>query len=436
MEAVRADAYGMESEGVGAGRRSCCGEAARPRVLRVTTRLNIGGPARQTIYLTDELRRRGFDTRLVWGSSGPNEGTLPPPAHVPNTQVPWLGREVRPVDDLRAALTLSSIVRRWHPDIVHTHLAKAGALGRSVAFRAHVPVVVHTFHGHVLQDYFSNLKTNAFAKVERALAARSDALIAVATEVRDELLARGIGTEDRWHVIPVGVDLAPFLEDRPRRDHARLMLDVPHGAPVVGIVGRLAPVKDHRTFLRAASRIAERRPDALFLVAGDGEDRAALEDEARQTLGDRVRFLGWVNDLPTLYAACDVVALTSRAEGTPVALIEAAAARRPAVATRVGGVPAVVLDGVTGRTVNAGDDVAVADALMSLLDDPDLARAMGESGADHVRARFSRQRMADDLTELYRDLLGISTGTGIRSSSASSTPHVSATPAPSASTTP
>jgi glycosyltransferase involved in cell wall biosynthesis len=417
------------------GRRPCCGQAARPRVLRVTTRLNIGGPARQAIYLTDELRRRGFDTRLVWGTSGQDEGTVAPPPHVPNTQVPWLGREVRPVDDLRAALSLSGIVRRWHPDIVHTHLAKAGALGRSVALRAHVPVVVHTFHGHVLNDYFSRLKTGAFAKVERALAARSDALIAVAPEVRDELLALGIGSERRWHVIPVGVDLTPFLEDRPRRDHARLLLDVPHDAPVVGIAGRLAAVKDHPTFLRAAARIVEERPDAVFLIAGDGEDRAALEDLASGTLGDRARFLGWVNDLPTLYAACDVVALSSRAEGTPVALIEAAASGRPTVATEVGGVRGVVVDGETGRTVPPGDDAAMASAILWLLDEPERARAMGEAGAAHVRDRFSRRRMADDLTALYLELLGSSSGAGIRSRIASNATHATATPIASATTT-
>jgi len=426
----------MEAEGFGAGRRACCGASARPRVLRVTTRLNIGGPARQAIYLTDELRRRGFDTRLAWGSSGPDEGTITPPAHVPNTFVPWLGRDLRPVDDVRAAMTLSGIVRRWHPDVVHTHLAKAGALGRVAAIRARVPVIVHTFHGHVLQDYFSSMKTAAFAKVERALAARTDALIAVAPGVRDELLAMGIGTEDRWHIVPVGVDLAPLLDDRPAQSQARLILDLPAHGPIVGIVGRLAPVKDHRTFLRAAARIAAARPDATFVIAGDGEERAALQDEARAALGDRVRFLGWVNDLPALYAACDVVTLTSKTEGTPVALIEAAAAARPVVTTQVGGVAEIVSDGVTGFTVPTGDDAAIAHAVLGLLEDPDRARVMGDAAAEHVRTRFTRDRMASDLTALYEALLERSAGAGIRSSRSSSPTQAIATPVPSASTTP
>jgi glycosyltransferase involved in cell wall biosynthesis len=405
-------------------------------VLRVTTRLNIGGPARQSIYLTDELRRRGFDTRLVWGASGPSEGTITPPVNVPNTFVPWLGRELRPLDDVRAALALAGIVRRWHPDVVHTHLAKAGALGRTVALRARVPVVVHTFHGHVLHDYFSSLKTAAFAKVERALAARTDALIAVAPGVRDELLAMGIGTEDRWHVIPVGVDLGMLLEDRPAPAQARLILDLPVHGPIVGIAGRLSPVKDHATFLRAAIRIATECPDTTFVVAGDGEVRSALQEEARAALGDRVRFLGWVNDLPSLYAACDVLTLTSKTEGTPVALIEAGAAARPVVATDVGDVGAVVRNGVTGLTVSPGDDAAVAAAVLSLLRDPARARSMGDAASAHVRARFSRDRMADDLTALYGELLGRSAGAGIRSSSISRPAQTIATPVPSASTTP
>ena len=172
------------------------------------------------------------------------------------------------------------------------------------------------------------------------------------------------------------------------------------------------------------------------MVAGDGEDREALQAEARASLGDRVRFLGWVNDLPSLYAACDVVTLTSKTEGTPVALIEAAAAGKPVVATDVGGVAEVVRDGLTGHTVPAGDDAAMAAAVLSLLRDPVRARAMGDAGATHVRVRFSRDRMAAELTALYEELLGRSTGAGIRNRSISAPTQMTPTPVPSASTTP
>ncbi len=322
------------------------------------------------------------------------------------THLPWLTREVNVASDLRALRALHGVMRRWRPEIVHTHLAKAGALGRLAARRSGVPVVVHTFHGHVLQSYFSRLKNAAFAATERALAARTDALIAVAPRVRDELLSMGIGREDRWHVVPVGVDVATLLGSRMPTAEARARLGLPQEGSVIGVVGRLAPVKDHRTFLEAAVRVAAERPDTTVVVAGDGELRDSLEARARSMLGDRVRFLGWVQDLPALYGAIDVVALTSRSEGTPVALIEAAASGTPVVATGVGGVPEVVRDRRTGLLVPPGDPVAVAAQLLTLLEDPEGARRMGEEGADWVRDRFSQERLADDLTGLYGELLG------------------------------
>lgn len=392
-----------------------------PRVLRVITRLNVGGPSRQALFLTGELASRGFDTRLVWGTSGEGEGELTPGDLLPATHVPWLARELHVGNDVRAMRELAGLMRRWRPRIVHTHLAKAGALGRIVAHRAGVPVVAHTYHGHVLQEYFSRLANAAFAEAERRLAARSDALIAVASGVRDDLLALGIGRPEQWHVVPVGVDVATLLRDRPSRAEARARLGLPPDGQMVGIVGRLAPIKDHRTFLKAAARALADRPDAGVVVAGDGELRAELERDARSMLGERAHFVGWVNDLPALYGALDVVALTSRLEGTPVALIEAAASGTPVVATEVGGVPDVVRHGRTGLLVPPRDPVAVAAQLVTLLDDPEGARRMGEEGAQWVRTRFSRERLADDLTALYAELLAKAGGVARRARVGAST---------------
>ena len=377
----------------------------RPRVLRIMTRLNVGGPARQALFLTRELQERGFDTRLVWGASGPREGTVEPGPGLPTTSMPWLTRELRPAQDLHALRDLYSLMRRWRPQVVHTHLAKAGALGRLAAQRAGVPAIVHTFHGHVLQEYFSALKSRAFVQAERALAARTDALVAVAPWVRDELLAMGIGSERNWHVVPVGVDLDPLLTSRPDQREARARLGLPLDGPIVGCVGRLVAIKDHDTFFRAAARVATAVPDATFVLAGDGELRERLQAEATALLGDRVRFLGWVDDLPSLYSAFDVVALTSRLEGTPVSLIEASAAGKPVVATNVGGVGDVVRDGNTGLLVPPRDPIAVAANVLTLLQDPEGARRMGEEGARWVEGRFSDRRLADDLTGLYGELL-------------------------------
>jgi glycosyltransferase involved in cell wall biosynthesis len=215
----------------------------------------------------------------------------------------------------------------------------------------------------------------------------------------------GVGGEHQWHVVPVGVDVRRLLGTRLDAPVARERLGLPTEGPIVGCVGRLVPVKDHETFFEAARRVLQARPDATFVLAGDGESRDRLQRVATEMLGDRVRFLGWVGDLPSLYAAFDVVALTSKLEGTPVALIEAAAAGKPVVATNVGGVSEVVRHGNTGLLVPPKDPVAVATNVLTLLDDPQGAARMGEEGAEWVRDRFSDQRLADDLTALYDELL-------------------------------
>jgi glycosyltransferase involved in cell wall biosynthesis len=386
------------------------------RVLRVMTRLNIGGPARQELRLTRSLMARGYETRLVWGDSGEREGRMTSD-YDPDSYIPWLTREVRPPDDLRAYRALVALMNRWSPQVVHTHMAKAGALGRLAASRARVPVVVHTFHGHVLQEYFGALKNAAFAEAERRLARRTDALLAVAPWVKEELLARGIGAEDQWYVMPVGVDMASLLTHRPDPTEARAKLGLPPTGSVVGCVGRLAPIKDHRTFFEAARLVARDDPDVTFVLAGDGELRSELERAGREALGDRMRFLGWVDDLASLYAACDVVALTSRLEGTPVSLIEASAAGKPVVATDVGGVGEVVRDRHSGLLAQPGDPIAIAANITTLLQDPEMARRMGEEGTRWVTGRFSDERLADDVDALYRQLLarkGVTIGRAAR----------------------
>ncbi|HEY7400935.1 MAG TPA: glycosyltransferase [Actinomycetota bacterium] len=373
------------------------------RVTRIITRLNVGGPARQAVSLTRRLGDRGYDCALLTGREGPREGRIEP-GHA-TTVVPSLRRDVHPLADLRAGRELARLVRAHRPDVVHTHLAKAGALGRLAAHRAGTQVVVHTYHGHVLEGYFSRPVSRAFLEVERRLAAWSTALVAVSDAVRAELLALGIGRPHQWRVIPVGLELDPLLGPLPRAAAARETLGLPVVGPVVGIVGRLVPVKDHETFLAAAARIVRERPSAHVAIVGDGELRERLGPRAAALLGRHVTFTGWVEDLPALYAALDVVVLTSRNEGTPVALIEAGAAGKPVVATRVGGVAEVVEDGRTGALVGAGDAEGVAGEVLRLLDDPGLARARGEAARAHVRTRFSAARLEEDVDFLYRELL-------------------------------
>ena len=379
--------------------------AGAPRVVRVITRLNVGGPARQAVLLTDVLRPLGYETELVWGSEETEEGRIEIPHGVPNTHLPDLRRAVAPTHDLKALRALARLLRARRPRVVHTHMAKAGALGRIAAWRSKVPVVVHTFHGHVLEGYFSRPVSAAYVAAERSLARISHAFIAVSPAVRDELLSLGIGRPSQWRVIPVGLDLGDLLEADGDPVAGRRALGLPEDGPVVGIVGRLVPVKDHATFLEAAARIRRERPDVTFVVAGHGELRTSLEARARRELGDRCRFLGWVKDLRSLYGAIDVAVLTSRNEGTPVALIEAAAASTPVVATRVGGVADVVVDGRTGLLCPPGDPAAVYAAVLELLGNPARARGMGAAARESVRERFTIERLANDLAGLYGELL-------------------------------
>jgi glycosyltransferase involved in cell wall biosynthesis len=383
--------------------------AERIRVLRVIARLNVGGPALHAVLLNDRLDPSRYESRLVAGRVGDDEGDwLALHARAPDTLIPLpaLGRDVRGGRDWTAFWSLVRLIRRYRPHVVHTHTAKAGALGRLAAAVCRVPVVVHTYHGHVFDGYFSPFATKVVVGTERVLARTASALVAVTERVRRDILAHGIGRPDRVVVVPLGLDLDPLVAAAARRGELRAELGLPPAAPLVGIVARLVPVKAHEVFLDAARAIAPVRPDALFLIVGDGERRAALEAQARGAgLGDRVRFLGWRADLDRLYADLDVVVLTSRNEGSPVALIEAMAAARPVVSTRAGGVEDVVADGETGLVVPVGDAAAVARAIVDLLAAPARAAALGAAAQASVIGRFGSARLVADVDGLYRRLL-------------------------------
>lgn len=373
--------------------------------MQVITRLNVGGPARHVLELDAQLPSFGIRSSLVWGTEGEREGRLDPSVDAPGVFVPTLRRAPNPWRDARAYRTLRRAFERGRPDIVHTHTAKAGALGRVAARRAGIRVVVHTFYGHVLEGYFPKPVAKMFATVERAAARYADALVAVSPQVRDELLGLGIGRPERWHVMPLGLELGYLFRSTLSSLEARARLGLPAAGPIVGIVGRLAPIKDVGCFLDAAARIARVRADATFVVAGDGELRRVLEAKARDLLGGRVRFLGWVGDLEALYAALDVVVLTSLNEGTPVALIEAGAAGRPVVATRVGGVPDVVRNGVTGTLVPPRQPQGIATQVVQLLEHRDLAGSFGAAGRREIAQRFGGSEPVSYVAALYRRLL-------------------------------
>lgn len=370
------------------------------RVLRVITRLNVGGPARHALLLSAGLEP-DWSTTLVAGTPPPGEGELDDP-RVEVQRVP-LQRPVAPVADGRALAALARHVRRERPAIVHTHMAKAGTLGRLASWSARPrPRTVHTFHGHVLDGYFSKPVEQAFIASERALARATDALVAVSEQTRDSLLELGIGRPEQWRVIPLGLELDRHLAVDGHSGVLRDELGLDDDALLVGMVGRLVPIKDPATMLRAFARV----PDAHLAVVGDGELREQTEALADELgIADRVHHLGWRFDMPAVLADLDLVALSSRNEGTPLTIIEAAACGVPAVATDVGGVAAVVRHGETGLLVPAEDPEALAEAIRSLLGDPPRRRQLGQA-ARVASDRYGAGRLLADVAGLYRELLG------------------------------
>jgi glycosyltransferase involved in cell wall biosynthesis len=358
--------------------RPAPGRTGPIRIARVIARLNVGGPAQHVILLTAGLDPARFQGTLITGVPDPDEGDFAALARsrgIAPVVIPSLGRAIRPAHDLEALARLVALFRKIRPDLVHTHTAKAGALGRVAARLAGVPILVHTFHGHIMEGYFSPAVTRLFLGIERALARRTDRIVTVSPRVRESLLALGIGRPEQVEVVPLGLPLERFVAVAPGGARLRERLAIPPDAPLLGSVGRLVPIKDHPTLFAALCH--EDAGAAHLLVVGDGERRAALEAMARDLgLAGRVHFLGWRDDLETILPELDMVICCSRNEGTPVALIEAMAAGVPVLSTDVGGVADLVTHGKTGWLVPAGDPAALARGIRDLLADAERRRGL------------------------------------------------------------
>jgi glycosyltransferase involved in cell wall biosynthesis len=369
--------------------------------------MNVGGPATHVTLADKGLRRLGWETLLVHGSVEPHEIEVDLAAvpDLPRIRVPEMERAIRPGADLRAFARILPIVRRFRPDLIHTHMSKAGVLGRSAGLiAARGAVRVHTFHGTVFDGYFGERSSASIVRIERFLGHRTTRVVALSERQRRELLDARIAPEDRIAVVPLGLDLGRF--GGIPRDAARQSLDLALDAEIVVAVGRLVPIKRLDRLVRAFAAIAVERPAANLYLVGDGPEREALRAEAEALrVADRVTSVGWSDKTPAWYAAADVVALTSESEGTPLALIEAAAAGRPVVATDVGGVADIVIEGQTGFVVARDDEAALASRLAQLLADPPLRARMGAAGPMRATA-FDAARLVRDLDALYRDMLG------------------------------
>jgi glycosyltransferase involved in cell wall biosynthesis len=376
------------------------------RVARVATRLNIGGPSWHVTILSTQLGPE-FETVLLVGETDEREGSMLDAAREAGAnvvKVPWLRRRPSPLDDLRSTLWLYRYFRRWRPTIVASHMAKAGTTARLAAWLARVPVRVHTFHGHVLEGYFSRTQTLFYLTVERLLARLTTRLIAVSAAVGADLGGMGIGA-GKTTVIPLGLDLGRF-RDPPKKGALRSDLGVGPNVVLVGIVGRLVPIKAHDLFLEMVVEVRKRRDDIEFAIVGDGELWEPLHERVKALGLDRaVHFAGWRQDLPSVYRDLDLLVCCSLNEGTPVSVIEACAAGTPVVGTAVGGMGDVITDGVTGLLVPSGDRAALSRAVLEVIENPGRAASMSAKARSDVTRRYSADRLVADIRRLYLELV-------------------------------
>jgi glycosyltransferase involved in cell wall biosynthesis len=382
----------------------------RIRVLRVVARLNIGGPAIHVALLSRPSASSRFESMLVTGTENAGEGSMVnmvrglgvEPVVIPE----MVGDSSVGLRDAVALWKLVRIIRRFRPDIVDTHTAKAGLLGRIAGAITRVPVRVHTFHGHVLHGYYSPAKNWLFRRVERALGRITTRLIAVSEQVRLDLLGYRVAPLEKIAVVHLGLDLSEFLTSQRRRGDLKTELGLPDSALLVGIVGRIFAIKNHALFVDAAALIALDVPDARFLVVGDGALRGQTEARARAAgIADRMIFTGWRHDMPVVCADLAALVVSSDNEGTPMSAIEAMASSVPVVATRVGGLPDLIRDGETGVLVPPRDAAALSLAITGLLKDPARRERMGAAARADVAARFDVSRMLQETHALYEACL-------------------------------
>jgi glycosyltransferase involved in cell wall biosynthesis len=406
------------------------------KVIRIIARLNVGGPARHVIWLTAGLREAGYETLLVAGRVPEGEedmGYFAAEVGVAPQYIREMSREISWKD----AVTVWKLFRlflRERPDIVHTHTAKAGTVGRSAGFlyrwltpgaligRPRQCKFVHTYHGHVFHSYYGPGRTRVFLAIERLLARLvTHRLIVISKQQRLEIGEKfKVGHAEQFKIVPLGLDLGIFSEHATRRAKFRHELCIPDHSILIGIVGRLTEIKNHQMFLNVVARLKKidpacrRQGEVRFIIIGDGGLRADLELQTQMMGLDKdVIFVGSRKDPEYFYPALDVVALTSRNEGTPLTLIEAMANARPVVATSVGGVVdllgEVVEDGPykvcrRGISVPAGDEAAFVAALSRIIRDRSLRQELGDRGLEFVEVNYSKERLFEDIKELYGEL--------------------------------
>ena len=372
------------------------------RVMRIIARMNVGGPAVQVSGLMRGLNSDSFEHRLYTGFCGADEADYlyKVATDIEVFRIEGLGRRLSMKEDIKAFISLIKAIRDFKPHVIHTHTAKAGFLGRMASMISMQPSIrVHTFHGHLLNGYFGSFMRMLVVLIEKFLALYTHQLLAVGNKVRQDLLLAGIGTVDRFGLMPPGL----VLGDLPTKENARNALDLPIDTLQCAFIGRVTQIKRPDRFLDVVSEAKRRGIDLDFFIAGDGDllnacrERIILEDLP-------VKILGWQSDVEAILSAADIVIITSDNEGTPLSLIQAGMSGLPVVATNVGSIPEVVLDGITG-IVTQLDVEEIVNALQALASNKLLRTSLGTAAQAFTLSNFGINRLIKDHEELYLKLL-------------------------------
>ncbi len=391
------------------------------KILRIINRFNLGGPTFNAAYLTKYIGDE-FETLLIGGEKDETEESstfILDSLHLTPIIIPEMKREIGFKEDKIAYKKLKDMIKEFQPDIVHTHASKAGTLGRMAAYKCKVPVIVHTFHGHVFHSYFGKTKTVFYKNIERYLAKKSTKIIAISDIQKSELTQQHkICDKNKVAVVPLGFDLRRFQEDyESKRNDFRKHYLLEDDEIAIGIIGRLVPIKNHTLFLKAIDQLLKKTTKKVrVFIIGDGEEKENLIQYCKEFNIDftefnkqkkkvTITFTSWVKNVDWANAGLDIIALSSLNEGTPVSLIEAQAANNPIVTTNVGGVENVVQKDKTGLVVPSGNNQAFSEALLKLVENDALRKQMSEKGWEFVKEKFHYERLVSDMRELYFSLL-------------------------------
>ncbi len=380
------------------------------KIIRIQSRICIGGPSVHSEILSKYLDPERFETILIGGALEDGEKERVEELRrlsIQITTIAEMGREISLWSDIKALLKLYQIIYREKPDIVHTHTAKAGAIGRIAAWLAGVPIIIHTFHGHVFHDYFGKVKTWLFIQFEQWLAKITTCIIVISRSQKYDIVTKfRISNKKKVITIPLGLELERFLLIDKDTFHLKNELGISRNEFLIGIVGRIVPIKNHELLLKVIKLLREQQLPVHLCIVGDGELRNELIQSAQEkNILNYTHFTGWRLDMEKIYSGMDLLALSSLNEGTPVAIIEAMASQVPVVATAVGGVPDLISDGETGLLSAPNDANDLAEKIRQILVNPEMTTKIIKKARESVEKNYHYRRLINDIQNIYEKLI-------------------------------